>query len=239
MFSNFYSHCKVLLFSILALLLVQSCRNTGPKEPKVNPQAEKVAPPRSFDVNVFIENSGSMDGYLNASPSTFKDFLKTFCADVVSKIRKTPTINFVNSTNACAPPNQADIQKFINDLNLTTFKAGCPPGSSSNIDDVIKNATKGLDNSISIIVSDFILSFNGNANPSNPTNPSNASSTAKANLQTIISSLVVKDSISMVFMKLNANFTGTYFKESLPTNNILTTNINRPYYAISKRNAFI
>jgi len=49
-----------------------------------------------IDFNVFVENSGSMDGYIS-QPSEFKDVIRSFTSDIPTYFNTNPGFYFVNS----------------------------------------------------------------------------------------------------------------------------------------------
>jgi len=102
--------------------------------------------------NVFIENSGSMDGYIS-QPSEFKDVIRSFTSDIPTYFNSNPGFYFVNSNGTCEalPKNTTpDYSKFITDLSPANSKLTCNPGSNSSIDNIIDLCTKDMTNKVTI-----------------------------------------------------------------------------------------
>jgi hypothetical protein len=107
-------------------------------------------------LNVYIENSGSMDGYVNGQ-TEFEDIVYNYLVDLkLSKITDSLNLYYINSDIL---PQQDDVQDFIKKLDPSTFRAkGGKRGSSdiAQMIDLIMNEMN--DSTVSIFISDCIFS---------------------------------------------------------------------------------
>ena len=72
---------------------------------------------KSAKVNVFIENSGSMDGYMHPS-SSFKNDLYSYISAISNEVGST-NLNYLNSVIISIPQEP---ESFFNSLNPASFK---------------------------------------------------------------------------------------------------------------------
>ena len=120
-------------------------------------------------INFYIENSGSMDGYVNGV-TEFEQSIYSYLSDIkISGITDSLNLFYINAISIPVNSN-ADldvISDFIEKLEPTTFQKKGGNRGNTDISDVIKTVlTKTQQNSISILVSDFIFSpGNGQKNP--------------------------------------------------------------------------
>ncbi len=177
--------------------------------------------------NVFIENSGSMDGYIS-QPSEFKDVIRSFTSDIPTYFNTNPGFFFVNSNGTCEalPKNSTpDYSKFITDLSPANSKLKFSPGSNSSIDNIIDFCTKDMKDKVSIIFSDCILSYKGTKE--------DGAKSAQANIKMFMSKKIKTENLSTIVIKFNSKFQGKYYNESNGGKAIqIPTVINRPFYAL-------
>jgi hypothetical protein len=112
---------------------------------------------KSAKVNVFIENSGSMDGYMHPS-SSFKNDLYSYISAISNEVGST-NLNYLNSVIISIPQEP---ESFFNSLNPASFKKAGLDRSHSEIVDMFKKMLNKLDgNTINIFASDCILDVKG------------------------------------------------------------------------------
>ena len=118
---------------------------------------------KSFDINVFLENSGSMNGYLNDPNTQFKNSvyslltrLKLFAGN------KKLNLNLVNEEDQLLYPNATneDIIKFKNILNPAEFKKiSAKKTGQSDLNDLLnRSLSKANQDNLSVFISDCIYS---------------------------------------------------------------------------------
>ena len=112
---------------------------------------------RNAVVNVYIENSGSMDGYMHPS-SEFKNDLYSYISGISSKVKKT-NLNYISSSIRII--NQ-DPETFFANLTPASFRMSGLNTKHSEIVDMFKEMLGRTDkNTISIFASDCILDVTG------------------------------------------------------------------------------
>jgi hypothetical protein len=211
-----------------------SCNNNNAnsgnfgKGKKTEANSPKQSVNNNVNFNVFIENSGSMDGYISQQ-SEFKDVLVDFASDIPTYFNSSPGFYFVNSNGPCDAfhKNQTqDFTKFISDLSPSNFRDDCQAGSNSSIDNIIDNCTKNMQDKVSIIFSDCILSYKNTG--------TGGAKSAQANIKMFMSRKINSESLSTIVIKFNSKFKGKYYNESdgKGGETVISTPINRPYYAL-------
>jgi hypothetical protein len=150
-----------LIISVAVLLLIFcliKCAGGGSGDPiHVLPQnsAPKSSDEALSSVNVFIEDGGSMDGYVNGQTS-FKDGIYDFLSKINNKYRPQLSLNYVNSK---VVPQQGTLEQYIRNLTPEAFKNAGGERKTSDIADFLDLVLQHTNNgNVSILVSDFILS---------------------------------------------------------------------------------
>lgn len=104
------------------------------------------------EVNIFLENSGSINGYLTGS-SEFNQALNLVLHN--AELEFTLNTAYVNTQ---VYPSKKTLSTFVNDLTPTGIKVG--DQTTSNINYMFEEAIKATSNgSVSILVSDGIYSL--------------------------------------------------------------------------------
>jgi hypothetical protein len=120
---------------------------------------------RKFDLNVFIENSGSMDGYVKGATEFEAAIYSLLGAMNSEELVSNLSLNYIN--NQIIPFEDAEggqlndrLRKFIADLEPEEFAKRGGIRGNSDLRSVIKmSMEKSGGSSVSMLVSDFILSF--------------------------------------------------------------------------------
>jgi len=216
---------KAILFVISFFIFFLSCKNSGSGnhstkgnisqgDSSLNPTHGKV------NYNIFIENSGSMDGYLTKQ-SMFKDDLIKFISDIPAYFNINPSLYFINNKACKIPENSTQSWAyFIQNLNPQNSKLQCPP-KDSEIDKVIDIATTQIGDDVNIVISDCIFS-KLNVNPA----------VAEADLKIFFSKKLATQDVSTIVLKFRSEFTGPYYVESNLSKPLPVHDINRPYYIL-------
>lgn len=203
------------LFMVLIILMNISCGGRN-----VTVKWESVQQPETsnnFKVKVYIENSGSMDGYMCAG-SELKDAVYGY-ASTLSSYADTMELNYINSQII---PYRNDMKSFIRDLTPQKFKAAGGNRSNSDIAAMFENILKQTDdNTISIFISDCILDVpNGDAKDffENRSIDIRNAFTKHLNKHT---------DLGVEIFCLESTFEGRYYYS---TGSELLKNVKRPYY---------
>jgi hypothetical protein len=187
---------------------------------------EKSAPKKhstpDVSYNIYIENSGSMAGYLGAS-SEFKKMLVGFISDIPAHLKKEPQVFLVNE-HVCPVAEQGnELLGLIMGLNPGTLKSMCTSTGSSLLPQIIDSCTTQMDRKVSILVSDCIYS-NKNGAPTE---------LAEAELKLFMANKLQREgNISTIAIKYNSRFSGLYYSEAKGGKPMKVKDINRPYYLL-------
>jgi hypothetical protein len=210
-----------ILFKILITLsitLLVSCKRDRDETPNTPKQKVTVKLTNPV-VNVYIENSGSMFGYINGDTEFKTDVRELLTLLKYHYSDKNVHLSFINSK--IYPINTNDKISFITNLTSSTFKVGDTFSSEMNkvFNQVLNKTDK---NTISILVSDCIYSVDGLANSLNvcKTGTKDAFLTKSKGGFNISSAIV----------KLNSKFNGIYYDMNNGKTNL--NNESRPYYMV-------
>lgn len=171
---------------------------------------------------VFIENSASMDGYVQGN-SDFKNAIYGFLSDIKNKgygITDEMNLFYINSETI---PFKDDVAKFIKTMNVSTFKQTPGDKGTSDIADIVKRVlenTKG--DTISIFISDCVFS------PGKGKDGKNYLAVASIGIKSDFSDKIFaeKDLMTAV-IKMSSQFSGTYYNY---LNQAQKLDNKRPYY---------
>lgn len=220
---------RIIAFSFLALLL-SGCGNNPRRvggrnnAETIDTLAARVTMPKIKPiVNVYIENSGSMDGYVNGN-TEFKGAIRDLLVllkhyyGTEEKIK----IHFINN-GIRKTDTQIDLATFATNINQLWTVQG-EDRSSSNLNNVFKMILDKTDGeTISILFSDCIYSISGK-------NAEGLLSDEKSLTKDAFLSRWRQDSLklSTTIVKMKSRFTGIYYdKDNQPTTLYGTI---RPYY---------
>lgn len=226
---------KFLLFLIIILGIFYSCKNdngrgqTEPIETNFSPTtASKIS-----HVTFYIENSGSMYGYVNGA---------TEFVEVVNKLAQYPDLvlddiafsyNLISGKGA--PVNsekKLEVYKLGNEPSILKSKLTkdglrTPTSGNSDLNEMFKIALdKAKRDSISILISDSVYDVDGNVNPLN---------SLKTEVQSTTTTFIQRlrtDNIETLVIKLQSNFDGLYHPANVtdPKGKSVSINQKRPYY---------
>ena len=204
---------KVLLVSIMFLNI--SC---GSRDVTVTwSSIEGPAQSNNFKLKVFIENSGSMDGYM-CSGSELKDAVYSY-ASSLSSYADTTELNYINSSII---PYRYDMRKFIKDLDPYHFHVAGGNTSNSDISAMFESILNQTDDhTVSIFVSDCILDV-----------PNGDSMDFFENRSIDIRNAFTKhlnkhSDLGVEIFRLESTFDGRYYYSA---GSELLRNVKRPYY---------
>jgi hypothetical protein len=155
-----------MLFAITAIFLLFSCGSNNRKhgdDPKGNlsDTTEKIIQPIvAKTINVYIENSGSMDGYVGGNYE-FKEAISSLLARLPYHYEeKDIKIRFINSRIDSISTTQVDLTNFSKELNMYWEKGKRTRSSSTNLNNIFQDILSQTDSStISILFSDCIYSI--------------------------------------------------------------------------------
>jgi hypothetical protein len=180
----------------------------------------------NFNVSVFLENSASMDGYVDANSTAFKATM----LDLLTNLENFPAtdtlnLNYINSTiiPVKAAASKTDVDAFYQNLNRTNFKAKGGKRGTSDIGEVLgKILNQQRTHELSILISDFVFSPGGQE----------AVRYLEGQRSQIRSEFVAarrkNPDLSVAILQGQAQFEGTYYDQNNKPHAQLAS--ERPYY---------
>lgn len=215
--------------AILVLLFLFTKRpSPTPEHPKVNgtnsilKYQETRVSLKNCQVNFYMENSGSMDGYVNGT-TEFKDVLGKM---IVSSHHFCKGTGFYFVNNDVYQVNGAAIN-FIQMLNPAKIKVGNV--GSTDVNQIYRNILAHTNkDTISVLFSDCIYSVSNVTNELD--NAKNATTDA------FLSALSRDPSLASIILQFSSSFTGTYYDRN---DQPYPCTSARPYYVVitGNRNA--
>jgi hypothetical protein len=171
-------------------------------------------------INVYLENSGSMDGYVNGN-TDFKQSVYNYLSDIkISDIATALNLFYINSETI---PQGSDIAGFIQTLNPNTFRMRGGNRGTSDISNLINTILSKTDtNHVSILISDCIFS------PEKGTNAAQYLINQQIGIKTNVAEYLKKHKhTSIIIYQLSSQFNGKYFDAA---GNPTLINDRRPFY---------
>lgn len=188
---------------------------------KIDVSSESVASTIKSDkpvLKVFIENSGSMDGYM-CNGSQLKDAIYDYVSDL-NRSTDTTELYYINSVII---PYKGNLTSYIKDLNPISFRQAGGNTKNTDLGNIIASVLKTVnDTTVSILVSDCILDL-----------PSKDAQKFLTNCEIRIKDEVVNaqkriPNLGIEILKLSSDFDGKYF---YPNGIVeLLKGVKRPYY---------
>ena len=181
--------------------------------------AQKNTEGSRFNVNVFLENSASMDGYVNG-----KTDFEAAIFNLLVKIKRDSfcdslNLNYINDKVLNWAP---EIEDFIDRLEPETFRRRGGDRSKSDLSKVLKTVANCVNKqNASLLISDFVFS------PGGQKNASSYLSGQSSEIELSFSEILKKLNLSVVVLHLESKFNGQYFDLSDQPHNY---NGVRPYY---------
>ncbi|SJZ77543.1 hypothetical protein SAMN04488128_1011550 [Chitinophaga eiseniae] len=178
---------------------------------------------------IFIENSGSMNGYVTVN-SAFKNAVMGFITDLKTKdIASQLNIYYINK-QICpqkenAQPNE--IKYFFQNLNPVSFNASGCGTTTSYIPEIIKRVADSVKTDVNVLISDFIFSDSEGTSPA-------YLEAAQHTIKLYLAEALMSQNFATVIVKLNSNFDGKYYIESKrpAVADFSGHPISRPYYMV-------
>ena len=172
-------------------------------------------------LNVYIENSGSMDGYVSAD-ANLSDAVYSFVSRL-SEYTDTTRLFYINSATI---PYTGTLSGFIGDLTPEAFAAAGGNRSNSDMASMIGRMLEATnDSTATIFVSDCILDLNSVGNASTASQLNNRRIAISNSVSATLKRL---PSLGIVVLKMESPFTGRYFYPDGRTTTLESA--PRPYY---------
>lgn len=171
-------------------------------------------------INVYIENSASMYGYVGDNKTDFKASIYNYLSDIkISDITDSLNLYYINSKII---PHSPDISDFIEKLNPTTFKQEGGNLGTTDISNLILAILKETQNTtLSILISDLIFS------PGKGKDANQYLINQQIGIKTNIAEALKSQNLGIIVYQLSSEFKGNYYnREDIPTK----INARRPFY---------
>ena len=218
---------KPILMALLAVLIgvagyylfVRDSAKPGPSAPQT--AAKQYASIRAC--KVFIENSGSMDGYMTPANSQLKSDLNALVSAislVQDPVNKKPLVDTVelNYINSRPIAIHQSISDFTANLNAASFQRGGGDRSSTSLQDILNNIQEQTaPGEVSILVSDMILGLKTGQSPES----------VSTNIEVALRrQLNKRPEWAIAIWRMLSDFDGKYYQDTGATK----LQAKRPYY---------
>ncbi len=173
--------------------------------------------------NVFLENSGSMDGFVNGR-TAFESSVYSFLSDInINKdVTKGLNLYYINSKKIGFP---STVKDFIDKLEPSTFQQRGGNRSNSDIENIINDVVNDNENKdgISIFISDCLFSLK------NVGNVEEYLINQSIGVKTIFTEELNKSNdFAVLVIQLKSDFTGNFYTYDNKVQKM--NNQSRPYY---------
>jgi predicted adenine nucleotide alpha hydrolase (AANH) superfamily ATPase len=187
-------------------------------------QPETKSTQGTFNINVYLENSASMDGYVKGV-TEFETAIYNLLGDFkISGLCDSLNLNYINKTIPYKKQNAlpADIQDFIEKLEPSDFKQRGGDRSVSDLKNILNSVLKTVnDKNAAVLISDFVFSPGKNANAQDYLNNQGVG------IKIDFAEKLKDFDLSAVVIQLQSNFDGLYYDK---TDKPLSFKGKRPYY---------
>ena len=185
-------------------------------------------PVKEYKINVYLENSGSMNGFINQN-SEFQDAFQRLTALLKHHYEESNlSMNYINTKIHPRPkPTNVDLLDFAEQLVKPQQFRSVGNVGSTDLNNIIDMILKEIENDeISILVSDCIYSISG----SGTTTSMLATCKNKTFAHFLDKSKTFSD-LSTLIIAMNSSFSGNYWDYKHPSGAASQVlNCSRPYY---------
>jgi hypothetical protein len=189
-------------------------------------QPEINATQQTFNINVYLENSASMDGYVKGV-TDFETAIYNLLGDFkISGLCDSLNLHYINKSIPYTKQNAlpADIQDFIEKLEPSVFRQRGGDRSVSDLKNILSTVLNTVnDNNAAVLISDFVFSPGKNANAQEYLNNQGVG------IKIDFAEKLKEFDLSAVVIQLQSNFDGLYYQEKIGGKPIQFKG-KRPYY---------
>lgn len=202
---------------IIAALALFGCGGRDKIEVSSDPVASTIKSDNP-SLKVFIENSGSMDGYMCAGSQ-----LKDAVYDYVSELNRSTDSTSLYYINSVVIPYKGNLTNYIKDLTPASFHQAGGNTSSTDLGSIIANVLQTVnDSTVSMFISDCILDL-----------PSKDAQKFLTNCEIRIKDEIINakkriPSLGVEVLQLYSDFEGKYFYPNGSVEEL--KDVKRPYY---------
>lgn len=190
-------------------------------------QAYKSTINKKYNFNVYIENSGSMDGYVTGR-TEFENCVYNLVSDIKHRsFSDSLNLYYINSKPITWKKN-ADINQlseFIERLEPSTFRQRSNGRGTSDLHKILSMVIDRVDNNnVGVVVSDFIFS------PGRGIDAVDYLVSQQTNIKSTFATKLSKLNMSTLTLQCNSNFAGNYYDKENNATDFSNAPIKRPYY---------
>ncbi len=226
---------KYYLFLLVVLTACYSCTTGGGEPPGAPAKAAEAlaAAPAQYNYAVFFENSGSLNGYLQASGD--EDF-RSNVGDIIATIgsfpsKKSLSIYHINTQTdtVLLHADATQLSSYLEQMTPATFKASSArvggKRSQSDLSDVIKKVVAQTGpGDVSLLVTDGIFSPGKNADARHYLN------TQESSIKMFFGEQLRKAPFATLVLQCYSGFPGTYYEQDNKERK--GPLLQRPYYML-------
>lgn len=185
---------------------------------------QRIATMPKFNVNVYVENSASMDGYVKGV-TDFETAMYNLLADIkLGNFCDSLNLNYINSTviensvNALPP----DIEDFISKLEPTDFKTRGGQRGTTDIKEILRDVLGRVnDRNMALLISDFVFS------PGKNKDATEYLEQQQVGIRIDIAQKLDSFNLAIAVVQLESQFNGVYYDRN---NSSIPIVDRRPYY---------
>lgn len=177
-------------------------------------------------INIFIENSGSMNGFIN-SASNYQNAITALTSRLKNAYGKENlSLSFINAI--ILPQQGDDPYQVVNEMLVSNHFRNQGATSSTDLNKLIKLVLDNTNkNELSFFISDCIYSIQDRG-----ATPTLLGGCQNGTMDVFSEKLKLLKDLSVLFVRMESNFDGKYWDYLHPTGTASQTihNQNRPYY---------
>lgn len=177
-----------------------------------------------FNIDVYIENSASMDGYVKGV-TEFETAIYNLLGDFkISDLCENLNLNYINKNVIKTKDNALpeDIRDFIEKLEPSNFKQRGGDRSVSDLKNILQTVIEKVDEkNAAVLISDFVFS------PGTKNDAQDYLNNQAVGIKIDFANKLKKLDMAAIVIQLQSNFDGTYYDK---TNKPILLSSKRPYY---------
>jgi hypothetical protein len=160
LFKKDFKMNKLIIYLFISVMFLSACGNSGKSGNIISTFNHHGTGIANYEdtkpiVNVYIENSGSMDGFVNRG-NEFTNFIPSYLTDISISFTDSLNIFYINSNII---PLGNEIKDFTKNLDVTSFRKKGGNRGTTDISQLLDKILKLTDdNEIAIFITDGIFS---------------------------------------------------------------------------------
>lgn len=178
----------------------------------------------AFNINVYLENSASMDGYVKGV-TDFETAVYGLLGDIkISGMCDSLNLNYINKVILPQSKNaqSADIENFIEKMEPSTFKKKGGDLGVSDLKNILQTVLKTVnEKNAAILISDFVFS------PGKKADAQDYLNSQGIGIKIAFAEKLKTFDLSAVLIQLQSEFDGSYYDK---TDKPIRLKCKRPYY---------